>query len=215
MKLLAVGDSFTYGDELVDRTLAWPYLVGQTLGYEVTNLAVPGGGNTQMVRSVVENYHEYDLIIVAWSHYARIEFADEFGIYDTWPGHRGIAFNGELSFRLTLLEYINRHHSDKYLFNQYLLNIILLQNLLTNNNQRYLMLNAFGNNVNHIDFKKYINCNLFKQINTNNIVGQFEETMMEWVYGCNKGPGGHFLEDGHQRVANKINEHIRNIGWVS
>ena len=212
MKVLTVGDSFTYGEELIDKTLAWPYLLGNILGYEVTNLAKPGSGNTQIVRSVVENYQHYDLIIIAWSHYARIEFADHFGIYDTWPGHRGITFEGALSFRLTLLEYINRYHNDKYLFNQYLLNIILLQNLLTNNNQKYLMLTAFGNNI---DFKQYANCDLIKQINTNNIVGQFKETMMEWAHGCPKGPNGHFLEQGHQRVADKINEHIRNLSWVS
>jgi lysophospholipase L1-like esterase len=216
MKLLTVGDSFTYGEELTDRTLAWPYLVGRMLGYEVTNLAVPGTGNTQMIRSVVENYQQYDLIIIAWSHYARIEFADEYGIYDTWPGHKGVMFNDNLSFRRNLLEYINRHYSDSYLFNQYLLNIILLQNLLTNNNRNYLMLNAFGNNIlNNMDFKKYVNYNLIEKIDTSNIVGKFEDTMMEWAYNCPKGPNGHFLALGHQRVADKINEHIRNLGWVS
>jgi hypothetical protein len=212
MRLLTVGDSFTYGDELPDRSLAWPNLLGQKLGYEVTNLAKSGIGNTQIVRSVVENYHQFDLIIVAWSHYARIEFADELGIYDTWPGHKGIMFSGDTSFRLNLLEYIDRHHNDQYLFNQYLLNSILLQNLLTNNNKKYLWLASFGNNL---DFRRYANPNLVSQLNVNNIVGQFEETMMEWTYGCPKGPGGHFLELGHQRVADKINEHIRNLGWVS
>jgi hypothetical protein len=212
MKLLTVGDSFTYGEELIDKTLAWPYLLGQSLGYEVTNLAKPGSGNTQMIRSVVENYHQFDLIIVAWSHYARIEFADEFGIYDTWPGHKGITFVENLLFRSTLLEYIDKHHNDKYLFNQYLLNSILLQNLLTNNNKKYLMLSSFGNNL---DFKRYADPNLVNQVSVNNIVGQFEETMMEWAYRSPKGPNGHFLELGHQQVADKINEHIRNLGWVS
>jgi hypothetical protein len=39
--------------------------------------------------------------------------------------------------------------------------------------------------------------------------------MMEWTYKTPQGPAGHFLEEGHQKVAEKINEYIRNIGWVS
>ncbi len=39
--------------------------------------------------------------------------------------------------------------------------------------------------------------------------------MVEWMGDCPKGPGGHPLELGHQRIADKINEHIRNLGWLS
>jgi hypothetical protein len=39
--------------------------------------------------------------------------------------------------------------------------------------------------------------------------------MAEWTRGVQKGPGGHFLDDGHKKVADKINEHIRHLGWVS
>jgi hypothetical protein len=38
---------------------------------------------------------------------------------------------------------------------------------------------------------------------------------VEWMWDCPKGPGGHPLELGHQRIAEKINEYIRNIGWFS
>ena len=39
-------------------------------------------------------------------------------------------------------------------------------------------------------------------------------SMVEWMGDCPKGPGGHPLESGHQRIAEKINEHIRNLGWL-
>ena len=81
-----------------------------------------------MVRQCVDHANNYDMIIVAWSHFARIEFADEFGVYDTWPGHRGIAFTNEVKFRKTLMEYITNYYNDDYLHNQQLINIILLQN---------------------------------------------------------------------------------------
>jgi hypothetical protein len=40
-------------------------------------------------------------------------------------------------------------------------------------------------------------------------------SMVEWMGDCPKGPGGHPLELGHQRIAKKINEHIRHLGWIS
>jgi hypothetical protein len=40
-------------------------------------------------------------------------------------------------------------------------------------------------------------------------------SMVEWMGDCPKGPGGHPLELGHQRIADKINEHIRHLGWLS
>lgn len=40
-------------------------------------------------------------------------------------------------------------------------------------------------------------------------------SIVEWMGDCPKGPGGHPLELGHKRIAEKINEHIRNLGWVS
>ena len=88
MKLLTVGDSFTYGEELVDKQMAWPFRLADKLNCEVTNLAKPGGGNSRMVRYVIENVNSFDLVIIAWSHFARIELADENGFYDLWPGRR-------------------------------------------------------------------------------------------------------------------------------
>ena len=213
MKLLTVGDSFTYGEELSNLTSAWPNLLSDKLGYELNNLAKPGSGNTRMVRQVVEYVHNYDIIIIAWSHFARIEFADEHGIFDTWPGHRGLTFTNNIEFRTELLKYITLHHDDDYLYKQYLINIILTQHLLKANNKKYIMLDAFSNRyVNEI---KSNFTDLIEKIDTTYYLGWPDETMMQWTYGTPQGSGGHFLEEGHAIVAEKINEHIRNLGWVS
>lgn len=210
MKLLTVGDSFTWGSELADQRQAWPYLLAEQIGYSVDNLAVPGTGNTRVTRTVVENFEDYDLIIVAWSHYGRLEFSDDYGVYDTWPGHRGITFTGEVAHRKKLLDYINRHHNSRYLYKQYLVNVLLLQSFLKQHNKKYVMLDTFGN----LDKRKEF-YNLTKQVDSTNYLGWPDETMMEWTDGCAQGPSGHFLGEGHRQVANKIYEHIRRIGWVS
>ena len=63
MKLLTIGDSFTYGEELRDRNKAWPHVLGKLLDYEVTNLGQPGCSNNAMVRTAIEHSNEYDLIV--------------------------------------------------------------------------------------------------------------------------------------------------------
>jgi hypothetical protein len=76
------------------------------------------------------------------------------------------------------------------------------------------MVNTFGNNylelAEKVDFSP-----LSSMINEETFLGWPNEQFVEWTYGCPQGPNGHFLEEGHQRVAEKINEHIRNLGWVS
>ena len=209
MKLLAVGDSFTYGEELSDLNNAWPYLLGNKLGYTVNNLAKPGSGNTRMLRHAVEQINNYDLIIIAWSHFARTELADENGFYDIWPGCDVFPHKEFSSWRSEVINYYSKHHNDQYLYNQYLINIILIQQYLKFNNKKYIMLDTFGNN----SYRK--NNTVVDQIDSTHYLGWPDESMMEWTYSTPKGNGGHFLEQGHEIVADKIYEHIRNFGWIS
>lgn len=209
MKLLTIGDSFTYGEELSDLTQAWPNLLAVELGYTLTNMGMPGTGNTSMVRNIVSYALEYDLIVIAWSHFARSEFADTQGIYDTWPGSNVQWVSAELvRDRQHIVNYVNRYANDDYLYNQYLVNIILVQNYLKNHKKNYIMLNAFGNAD-----KGNKSFELEQQIDMESYIGWKKETMQEWTKDCPRGDRGHFLDDGHQIVARKINEHIRNIIW--
>ena len=209
MKLLAVGDSFTYGEELSDINSAWPYLLGNKLGYTVDNLAKPGSGNARMIRHAVEQINNYDLIIIAWSHFARTELADENGFYDLWPGCSALPHKESSPWRSEVINYYSKHHNDQYLYNQYLINIVLIQQYLKFNNKKYIMLDTFGNN----NYRK--NDIVANQIDSTFYVGWPTTTMMEWTYSTSQGPNGHFLEQGHEIVADKIYEHIRHLSWVS
>jgi hypothetical protein len=213
MKLLTVGDSFTYGEELVDKQMAWPFRLADKLNCEVTNLAKPGGGNSRMVRYVIENVNSFDLVIIAWSHFARIELADENGFYDLWPGCRYLPHKEYSPWRKEIIDYITRHYNDEYLYNQYLINIILLQSYLLANNKKYIMLDAFHNNLPYA--RAMADINLKKQIDPLFYISWPNESLMDWTNNTPRGPGGHFLEEGHQKVSEKLNEHIRHLGWVS
>ena len=208
MKLLTVGDSFTYGEELADITSAWPFLLGQKIGYEVTNLAKPGSGNTRMVRHVIEQVDKYDMVVIAWSHFARMEFADDLGPYDIWPGCTRYQAE-EFKWRTHIIDYVTLHHNDQHQYRQYLINIILLQNFLKQNNKPYVMLDAFGNTeVRNLDTE------LAKQVDATHYLGWPNESMMEWTYRAAQGPRGHFLEAGHAVIADKLYQHIQASGWT-
>jgi hypothetical protein len=90
------------------------------------------------------------------------------------------------------------------------MNIVLLQNFLKQHNKKYVMLDAFGNTK-----LRHLNTELTKQIDTTYYLGWPAESMMEWTFGSDQGPNGHFLEKGHSIVADKIYEHIRHLGWIS
>lgn len=212
MRLLTVGDSFTHGEELSDLNNAWPSLLAKRLGYEVTNAAKPGSGNTGMVRYVIEKAENFDLIIIAWSHFARSEWADQVGSFDIWPGCSKLPYSVVSPWRKQLIDYITDHYNDDCLYRQYLINIILLQNYLKMNNKKYLMLDSFGNHQTN-NRTATVNQIFINQIDKTHYMGWPNESMMEWAYGCPIGKRGHFLDQGHEMVADKVYNYMKGLGW--
>jgi len=90
-RLIAFGDSFTYGHGLEDchvpapkiligrkekdlpgpnpSIFAWPQILGNLLGLTVVNKAVPGNSNLQILRDILkfESFESSDLVIVGWT----------------------------------------------------------------------------------------------------------------------------------------------------
>jgi hypothetical protein len=181
------------------------------------NLAKPGSGNTRMIRNVIEYTSKYptDLVIIGWSSPGRMEFADADGIFDLWPGYGGALFRKDgQAWRLDLLDYINQYHDPKYIYQQYLLNIIMIQSYLKQKGIKYLMIQTVMNEYYHHTYHAGMT-ELTSQIDADYFLGWPSEGMAEWTVGCKRGPNGHFLEDGHKKVTKKLYEHIRHLGWLS
>jgi hypothetical protein len=215
--ILTVGDSFTYGEELANLDQAWPVLLSKQLSANLVNLARPGSGNKRMIRHVIDHVasgQPIDLVVVGWSSPGRMEFADEDGFFDIWPGYSGNMFKREQPWRVELLEYINRHHNEEWLYRQFLSDVVLLQSFLKDHNIQYVMCKTVGNEYYHTEFfTKMIP--VARLIDTDNFLGWPNAGMSEWTFNTPQGPNGHFLEAGHQLVANQVYEHIRNLGWLS
>jgi hypothetical protein len=217
MKILAVGDSFTYGDELVNRDFAWPGVLARMLNGSVINKGQPGGSNDCIVRNCLEHLatNDVDLVVIGWANPGRMEFADEKGYYDIWPGYSGkLAIESDRLWRADLVKYITLHHSSEAYYEKFLNQVLLMQGFLKSRNQKYVMCNTLQNeHYKRVTPERLMP--LFNQVDTNSFVGFGTEGMVEWAYGFEKGPRGHFLDDGHKMVANKIYEHIRNLSWLS
>lgn len=216
--ILTVGDSFTYGEELNDLHQAWPYQLAKLLNANVTNLGSPAASNDKILRITLDNLfrqNNIDLVIIGWTSPGRLEFYDELGSFDIWPGYSGNAFKKDnLYWRDEILDYINKYHNSSFLHLRFLQQIILLQKYLDASNIKYLMVNVLQNEY----YKKIYFDGIqdyYNQINVKHFLDFNNAGMIEWTHGCKQGPNGHFLEDGHIIVANKINEYIRNLGWVS
>lgn len=79
-KIVAFGDSFIFGTELdsnQDGSRAWPGLAAQDLGYEFENQAIPGCGNTRILKQILEYFashqHQDTLAVINWTWTARFD----------------------------------------------------------------------------------------------------------------------------------------------
>jgi hypothetical protein len=214
--ILAVGDSFTYGEELDNTDRAYPYHLSRGLKANIVNLAKPGSGNSRMIRNVIEYTDKFptDLVIIGWSSPGRKEFADADGVFDLWPGYSGALYRaGGQTWRLELLDYINKYHDPEYIYQQYLIDVIMMQSYLKQRGIKYIMLQTVMNEYYHRTFHAGMKL-LADQIDGEHFVGWPSEGMMEWTNGCKRGPNGHFLDDGHKQVTKKLYEHVKNKGWL-
>jgi lysophospholipase L1-like esterase len=209
--LYTVGDSFTYGEELNNPTTqAWPAVLAERLGYNLINEGHPGVGNEYIVKKTVLALSKYkpDLVIVGWTSCSRKEFADAQGVYDIWPAHNRRKFsNDQYRFRLPLIDYITKHNNDLHDYRTWLRQVVLLQSYLQVNNQSYLFCCTHDNQ--HRFGQNYRVCqDYYDLIDNTKFVGWPNDGFVEWAYGTPHGPGGHPLEQGHERIAQEIARHL-------
>ena len=213
-KSVSLGCSFTYGHELESPFDAWPFLVASHFGWSHNQVARNGSGNERIMRGIIRTIpRNYDYYLIGWTHYARVEHADDIGVFDIWPGQHFKSF--EEPHRQELCKHYSRHHSIKYQYRKYLQNILYAQAMLEKHNKKYVMVDAFSNHQAHLQNTavtfRDTESDLSKQVNTQHFLGWAHydaETMVEWSYGTPHGPKGHPLEEGHRKIADKIIEHI-------
>jgi hypothetical protein len=207
--ILTVGDSFTYGEELANRTRdAWPYLLAKQSSNTVLNLGKGGGSNQMIFRTVIEETakRKFDLVIVAWADTSRIE---------TWTNGEAVCVNHNGRRNIPwVTDYYRYSYDEKFSFRTWFTQILALQQYLISIDQAYVFVNVAGLQGHYAKYKTEFDY-LWNRYNQTNYPGWPMDGMLEWQGDCAKGPGGHPLELGHERIADKIYEHTRSLGWLS
>lgn len=220
MTILTLGDSFTFGAELQDvpaslaptgqhqwddhsrqlipvdpSKFAWPSLLGEKFNQQVENMALVGGSNSRIFRRAVASGIEknYDLIICAWTSITRLDIS--------YQGRECvlIANNPVWPWAKT---FFADHFEIKQEIEKWLTQVLALQSFFKTRNQKYIFVNAFKNKImpehnyltHHIDKEFYID---------------WDSGLQAWCSHLPQGAGGHFLEQGHQLVADRLEEFIK------
>jgi hypothetical protein len=210
--IYAVGDSYTYGQELADQKSAWPALLAQKLNQPVTNLGKNGTGNHRIVKRAIDcvlNGHA-KLLLIGWTEPFRREFNDEAGTYCIWARNNW-ATSTHHSHRAELAKYVIAYGNEEYYYVEWLREVILVQNLCKANNVPVIMASSFGDEYHSKHGSK---CqDLIKHIDTSIFIGWPNETMDTWTRDLPRGPMHHPLEAGHKVIAEKYYEIAKNIRY--
>ena len=224
--IYCIGDSFTFGDELpgvkqigttqTPSEFAWPSILSKRLNHPVTNLGRSGCGNTRIIKRAMDCTLTFtkDPIIVAWTSPLRVEFIDKEGVFDSWPGRNTSRTRPSRTPIVKELTNLHNKNTEYWAYRQWLRDILLLQSFFKQYDQPYLMVQSHitqGIGYNFADKDALLK----SQIDQTNFLGWPFTGMTEWAYPCPEGPNGHPLELGHEKIADKIYEHIRHLGWVS
>jgi len=212
--LYTVGDSFTYGEELKDRNSAWPHVLGNLIEHYVVNEGKRGTGNhwcvKRTINAAIDIELKPDLVVVAWTSCGRQEFNDQHGPFTIWSGCSEHAYwlhpdQASDVDRKKISRWLNWHSEPVYEFRNWIRQVILLQSFLKQCNIQYRFVNTFDNFelMHQLNHQAH---DLIDMIDTTMFVGWPDQQMVEIMNDAPKGPGGHPLELGHQRIAEAIYE---------
>ncbi len=212
--IYAIGDSYTYGEELNCQEEAWPYLLSQLIGQSVKNLGRPGSNNHRIVKRVIDCvlHGNASLIIVGWTDPARLEFADQDGTFTINSGIR--SSNGFSGHREKLARYHTIYDVDEYHYNNWLRQIILVQSFCKLHQVKLLQFISCGASMLNEEFLSD-HQDLGQHVLADTFVGWPNDCMQGWTAHLPINRGGHTQQEGHQLTAEKFYEHLRNLGWLS
>jgi hypothetical protein len=226
MTVLAVGDSVSFGYELGDlpgavhgvvnqyldlgtmrpkpmgpSQWAFPQLMANRMGTDCENLSLIGGSNDRTFRIVSHQvlHKRYDLVVCSWTGIDRFDF-----VYQGQDIALNVATSDWQSRQFPWLRsYVADHYSHTHMRQRFYAQMISLQLLLKHLKQPYIFVNGCGSISMVTTGPQY---QLYAQhIDT---AGYYQPTTdltiicQQQGFAC--GPYGHFLQAGHEYVADQL-----------
>ena len=226
MKILVLGDSTTFGAELLDlpttyfgpygndyvevdqdrkfsppSSLAWPAVLGNKLGCEISNQSIVGGSNDRMFRLAIEQTLQecWDLVICAWTSVDRFDLTD---------GTRDLAISAKSNWGAEWVkQFVTTHWNQNRADINFITKLLALQGFFAQHTQPYL----FVKSLEIILCKQAVE--LEKHLDRTFCV-DWSNDFYKWTQSDPKGPDGHTLEQGHMRIADIMYQHITNKSLI-
>ena len=217
--ILTVGCSYTYGQGLDNpEAHAWPRPLSTRLGIPLTNHSIIGASNDYIYRTVIEATADrsWDLVIVQWSEISRYEFYN--WVDPTKPkGPVQISVqqsSGDTAYNKWVKHLYTDQYHDELRIQQFFCQVLGLQSWLKTRNQRYLFLSMNGFLRHDLAVFEPALKPLTAQLDQSCILGWPDTGMSLWSKH-HLLPCRHPTVQGHEIIAEKIYEHIGNLGWLS
>lgn len=151
--ILICGSSYTSGDGLQDRGLAWPYIFQELTGQSVVNTAVDGGSVDYVCYTVVKEIStcNYKNVIITWPPLGRkLLVRRENNFLINVNAMFGNALYGDSPEFKKFLRLLYKYWSNELYDVKFTLQkILLVQNFLENRKCKYLFVNTNPYNLNH------------------------------------------------------------------
>jgi hypothetical protein len=227
MTVLAVGDSVSFGYEMGDlpgavhgvvnqyldlgtmqpkpmgpSQWAFPQLLANRMGTaDCENLSLIGGSNDRTFRIVADRVlqQQYDLVVCSWTGIDRFDF-----VYNNQDIALNVATSDWQSRQFPWLRsYVADHYSPTHMTQRFYAQLIALQALLRQLNQPYIFVNGCGSASlgmpfpQHQHYTRHIDTSRYFMPNS-------DLTLLCELRGFATGPQGHFLQDGHDYVADQL-----------
>lgn len=147
MSFLINGSSYTSGDGLKDRSLAWPYLFGNLINDDVTNAATDGASFDKVLYltlkdlTVNSNYKNVIITLPPLTRVMMVRRENNF-LIDGNVNYLHTLYKNDRSYVDYLSLYYKHWTNDLFEIKLVLQKILLLQNFLKSNNFNYLFINT-------------------------------------------------------------------------
>ena len=207
-KIVTAGCSFTYGKGLADPvTQSWPGQLSEIIGIPAINLGTPAAGNQYITRRIVEHESEHELdntlVIIAWSHWHRVDFCDQYGkVHHMVPNARD---SGPFVDQI-FTEYYNKD----YLYQRYLITITMMQSFLDHKRVPYLMFDALNGLHNGEYMSNATARNLSRRIDTERFIGFGKGNFDTWTDAADRLSCGHPNARAHAQMAKLLERELIN-----
>ena len=184
--ILVNGCSFTRGEE---SPVAWPDFVPDTL-----NIAVSGASNEYIFVTTISQIEQKrpDQVIIAWTSPNRVHLS---GRHLTPSSHKRYG---------DIVDQVFKDWDQDWAKKQFIAQVLAMDAYLSAKEIPHVFISTF-------DIQRLVNRD---DLHLDCYLGWPDQGLVEWMGDCEKGPYGHPLTVGHQRIAEKINEHIRHLGWI-